>query len=574
MLKKIFLVLVILMLFSVSQVQAAECRKDCGTIDECQRYINECEEVLDIYEEANLKNKETLNEYKKQVGTYQALINSASRQINQLEEDIIDQEAELEVQQMMLGERIKRLYIHQRSFNILTIFFASENSGHFLRKFFYQQMVANEDKKAIKNLSQGLSELKENKKELEERQTWLANKKQTAEKQIAFLEEEVAKTEGYLDVLSTTVEKLSEKQKSLLAARSGEFTTSVGNVSVSKIPCSGPPGSPSYCNPGGGNWFAAFSFGGWTHRKGMSQYGAKGRAEAGQNYKDILKAYYGKDPVSKDTGGTISVSGYGNLNFEDYYLYGIAEMPSSWPKEALKAQAVAARTYAYRYKSEGRTICTTQSCQVFNNGKAASPPSGWKQAVDETRGQVLEDVVTYYSSTAGGYLTTHCGWDTECGDNGCWPDQAWEVKGDSPWFYSSWYTQKFTYSSAKCNRSHPWLNEEEMADILNAWLVLKEEGNDDRILPETINSCPIGGVSGDPYSKEELRNKANENGGAFTSVTSSSVSYSGDGNTSTVTFSTNKGSVSISGSDFKQAFNLRAPGYIAIRSPLFNIEKN
>ena len=29
---------------------------------------------------------------------------------------------------------------------------------------------------------------------------------------------------------------------------------------------------------------------------------------------------------------------------------GIAEMPSTWPTEALKAQAIAARTYAYRYK--------------------------------------------------------------------------------------------------------------------------------------------------------------------------------------------------------------------------------
>lgn len=575
MLKEFLLVISILVIISASGVYAATCNySDCSTYEECQRFIQECEEVLGVYEEANLKNKETLEEFKRQVENFKALINSASQQINQLEEEIVDQEADLEIQQMMLGERIKRLYIHQRSFNILTIFFASENSGHFLRKFFYQQMVANEDKKAIKKLSQDLAELKGNKEELEQRQNWLASKKKEAEKQVSFLEKEVAKTEDYLDVLSTTVKKLSEKQKSLLAARSGAFTTSVGSVPISNIPCSGPPGSPSYCNPGGGNWFAAFSFGAWTHRKGMSQYGARGRAEAGQNYRDILKAYYGKEPVSKDTSGTILVSGYQPLNFEDYYLMGIAEMPSSWPKEALKAQAIAARTYAYRYKSQGKTICTTQACQVFRNDKAASPPDAWKQAVQETRGEVLEDVITYYSSTTGGYLTTHAGWDTECGDNGCWPDQAWEVKADSPWFYSSWYTQNFTASSAKCSRNHPWLNEEEMADILNAWFVLNEQGNDERILPETINSCPIGGVSGDPYSKEELRAKAKDNGGAFTSVSSVDVSYSGDGSTATVNFGTNKGSVSISGSEFKQAFNLRAPGYIAIRSPLFNVEKN
>ena len=85
-----------------------------------------------------------------------------------------------------------------------------------------------------------------------------------------------------------------------------------------------------------GGYFAAFSFGAHTHRKGMSQYGARGRAQSGQDFKTILKAYYGKEPVGKDTGGTIRVSGQGEMNFETNYLYGIAEMPSSWNMEALK----------------------------------------------------------------------------------------------------------------------------------------------------------------------------------------------------------------------------------------------
>ncbi len=501
------------------------------------------------------------------------MINSADNQITGLEDKIIDQEADIEVQKLLLANRVRRLYIHQQSFSTLTVFLSSEGGAHFVRQMFYQQLVTNEDKKAIENLSQELADLKDNKEELEKNKVWLAQKKKEAEDKVSFLEGEIAKTEDYLDVLSTTIEELSEKQEALLAARSGQFTTSVGNVPVSNIPCSGPPGSPSYCDPGGGNWFGVFSFGAWTHRKGMSQYGAKGRADAGQNTDQILEAYYGKKPVDKDTGGTISVSGFGDLDFENYYLYGIAEMPSSWPVEALKAQAIAARTYAYRYKVEGKTICTTEACQVFRNDKAASPPDSWKEAVDQTSGKVLDDVITYYSSTAGGYLTTS-GWDTECGDNSCWPDQAWEVKANSPWFYSSWFTQNYTSGSANCNRSHPWLNEKEMADILNAWLVLKKQGNDDRILPVTIGSCPIGGVSGNPYTIDELVNKANEHSGAYTSVTGVSVNYSNDGYTATVSFNTNQGTIDISGSEFKKAFNLRAPGYIAVRSSLFNVEKN
>jgi hypothetical protein len=170
-------------------------------------------------------------------------------------------------------------------------------------------------------------------------------------------------------------------------------------------------------------------------------------------------------------------------------------------------------------------------------------------------------------------LTTS-GWDTTDGQGGPgFASRAWDSKAGSPWFYSAWYTASYSSGSANCGRSHPWLSEEETADILNAWLVLNQQGGDDRILPVTINQCSIGGTTGNPYSIAELRDKANGLGGAFTSVSSVSVTYGNNGETNSVTFTTNKGSVNITGSEFKQAFNLRAPGYIAIRSPLFNLEK-
>ena len=72
---------------------------------------------------------------------------------------------------------------------------------------------------------------------------------------------------------------------------------------------------------------------------------------------------------------------------------------------------------------------------------------------------------------------------------------------------------------------------------------------------------------GNPYSISELASI-----GGFTSASSVSVIYSNDGSTSSVTFQTNKGSTTVSGSEFKKAFNLRAPGYIGLKSSLFNIE--
>ena len=116
-----------------------------------------------------------------------------------------------------------------------------------------------------------------------------------------------------------------------------------------------------------------------------------------------------------------------------------------------------------------------------------------------------------------------------------------------------------------------------MSDIINAWIVRKNPSGADagRIQPVTINECNIGGGGGNPYSINELRDWANKAGGAVTSISNVSTSHGSNGQTSTVSFDTNRGNISISGSEFKEAFNLRAPGYLRIPQSsfgFFNIE--
>ncbi|MBI4097037.1 MAG: hypothetical protein HY428_01345 [Candidatus Levybacteria bacterium] len=305
----------------------------------------------------------------------------------------------------------------------------------------------------------------------------------------------------------------------------------------------------------------------------MSQYGARGRAQSGQDHKTILKAYYGKEPVGKDTGGTIKAAGFGEMDFEGKYLLGIAEMPSAWHPEALKAQAIAARTYAYRYKTEGREICTTEACQVYNDGKAANPPEAWRQAVDATRGQVLEDVVTYYASTHGGFASP-IGWDTTDGNGGGdFIEKTYDKIGGSPWLYKAWYTKGYSSSSDKCGRSNPWLSSGDMADLINAYFILYGSGggaDTGRVTPPTT-SC----WGGNPYSIDELRSVSESYGGGISAVSGVSVSL-GNGTTNEVVFQTDKGERSLNGKNFKTAFNLRAPGFLSIPQSgfaFFNIEK-
>jgi stage II sporulation protein D len=114
--------------------------------------------------------------------------------------------------------------------------------------------------------------------------------------------------------------------------------------------------------------------------------------------------------------GPAGIGAVNDVSLEEY-LKGIAEMPSGWPAEALRAQAIAARTYALwvlqaRPAGEaaglGAQICATESCQVYSGTAKESAPRGdaWAAAVDATRGQVLlyqgKPILAKYSSSNGG----------------------------------------------------------------------------------------------------------------------------------------------------------------------------
>ena len=129
----------------------------------------------------------------------------------------------------------------------------------------------------------------------------------------------------------------------------------------------------------------------------------------------ILHArFVGTVEVGKASDGRLFV--IGALPFEEY-LKGIAEVPRTWPEEALKAQVVAARSYALAHvghpddtgRSLGYQLCATQSCQVYLGLGVANGPYGerWRAAVDATAGQVLlyqgRPADTLYFSTSNGH---------------------------------------------------------------------------------------------------------------------------------------------------------------------------
>ena len=149
--------------------------------------------------------------------------------------------------------------------------------------------------------------------------------------------------------------------------------------------------------------------------------------------------WVGENPIITMTQGSVSTKykyGYitikalkgalvvtNTLALRDEYLWGISEVPSSWPAAALEAQAIASRSYALSKLSIIRPSC---DCQVFSHisdqnfvgySKESEPRFGhfWKDAVTRTIIDTSTSLVvlsngkpaqTYFFSSSGGATQT------------------------------------------------------------------------------------------------------------------------------------------------------------------------
>ncbi|MGH3383985.1 MAG: SpoIID/LytB domain-containing protein [Nocardioidaceae bacterium] len=128
-----------------------------------------------------------------------------------------------------------------------------------------------------------------------------------------------------------------------------------------------------------------------------------GSGEVGRRYRGALRA-------ARPSSGSSSRDTVNVLPLESYLRGVVAdEMPASWRREALKSQAVAARTYAVRtraaHSSRYYHICDTTACQVYGGVDAEHPNTD--AAISAVSGRVLRSGSTYaltmFSSSNGGY---------------------------------------------------------------------------------------------------------------------------------------------------------------------------
>ncbi|MBA3233339.1 MAG: SpoIID/LytB domain-containing protein [Propionibacteriales bacterium] len=158
----------------------------------------------------------------------------------------------------------------------------------------------------------------------------------------------------------------------------------------------------------------------WRIPDGRTTFKSNGQFSASGPLTLLVPSGSGVD--SKRVRGALrSVRPYAGATFRDTvnvlsmdaYVQGVVpyEMPASWHQQALRAQSVAARTYAAWQRAQNPRryyqICDTTACQVYGGVGAEQPSSN--TAVQATAGKILtyksRPAFTQFSSSSGGWTS-------------------------------------------------------------------------------------------------------------------------------------------------------------------------
>jgi predicted nucleic acid-binding Zn-ribbon protein len=572
-----------------------------------EKEIAEKESVLEGVERrikeissSNYSLSQKINLLNEEIQTLEKNIEETEGEIEEKVKGIEEKKGQLEKTKVLIDDISGDLYIQSR-YKLTSFFLNGANWFTIVESLYVRKSAISTLKKEIEKIGGEFSSLAESKAELDKEKEDLDKQREGLDEAHRLLAEEKAKVQAELSKevasksgLSAQIggikKELSQLQNYLMMIRSGGAVITAGSlISTNSL------GSyQNFLNVAPSGSFGVFSFGAFTHRNGMSQYGAKARADAGQSAETILKDYYPGTTISPgivNTNGveealmtSINVNGYGSLRLEEEYLLGIKEMPESWSIEALKAQAIAARTFAVWYVNNGegreergtliKSICTTENCQVFSTPLKVG---AWKIAVEQTRGQIMVDakkqaIKAEYASIHGGW-GNDVGWDTtDRSGEGDWVSRAWGNLSGYSLFYRNWFDYNTeTKSYTPCpTHPNPWLTQAEMADLLNTykyWSQGAQTSGDDRIISVDFPTCfknvcvaSICGYNANPYSMDEMKSLVSN---PVTSISSVTTINSG-GKTDSVIFETNAGRIEITGENFKKIFTLRAPGHYSM----------
>jgi SpoIID/LytB domain protein len=449
---------------TISDVQQ-EIERKKAELTQVETEVSTLEEVLE-------QQKDDLSKATGRRATAYAQINLNKSEVELVRkkiEDLVNNEQlkELEREQRIIVQNriISESYLNWKQDNIMRNIL-SDQSNNPIKVLTYQTMVADSEQKGIEEIQLELVQIKQDIVESEEL-------KQTYEVRITELEKQVAEIQKEITELDQKV-RANEGDIGNYRAQMGSIKMQIDQLTAEQEEIQRrEAGLLGEANNGGTKPLikGEYHFQGigrevyQGHGVGMSQFGALGAALKGWDYKRILEFYYPGAKVGVYKRDSINVQGYGSMSLEDY-VAGAGEIPDyscedldipfdrnniwkCWPEEAIKAQAVAFRTYGLYKTGGGESICTTAHCQVYKGGENK------RWAAEETEHEVVlfegQPISAFYSSdnnNGWGTANNETVWSNFSGTGV--PRQYLRAVNDSGitfrWAYTDWKWRTNSYA--------------------------------------------------------------------------------------------------------------------------------
>lgn len=555
-------------------------------ISDIEEEIQENEELKKAKEDVLSGIQEEIEKIANSNASISSKIAALDGQIGEIQKDIDERESAIALQQVELDKQTEEFLKKEKTYKkmvgeiykssklgVLDVFLTKDNGADLFRVYTIHQKVSEKQNLLLGELADDMLKLQDAKQALEAELALIEVKKQGLDEALAALRNEQALIQqqwaaqaGIQNAVKNDIANINKQLKTLTS----ELTAAI-NAKV---------GSGGGDNTGGGN------YGGGTSPQPVT--GNAGTYEVRVNGTVVDANANGPIRVVSTSGnnvfrvnGTLQYRGVlemradsnmyliNELPFENY-LWGLGEVPSSWPAEALKTQAVAGRSYAAKnwnkrisYKYNLRDDVYDQNYVGYSK-ESASYGTNWVAAVNATSSKILKygsDIAsTYYHSTCGGHtLASEEVWVSALPYTRAEQDRT--SQRDS-------FGDLIGYDSASSLDYKKWgnagdtINDAQMMDLANATIYLAANPNrQNDILPANMSAAQLETSLGANSIQNKVGSLVNvqsvyNNGTTTLEADSRKTSY--------VRITGSSGTYNLPASEFWTVFNVRAPGGLHI----------
>ena len=213
-------------------VRAEQCDNpsSIGDTETIRLCISRLNDLVNSVSGAHTKNKTDLQQLQQQVARMASQIKSLEEAIALKQKAIGVQDRAFDSQMETLSGAVRSIYIRDQTAPTLAAVILGGNLDQAVWEWGVYRTAIQRDRDAIVGITGKLENLRTEKQLLENQQKQVASLKTQVDSKTKALAVEVAKVEEAIGRLEGQIDRLSARQQEILAAKTGLFTTSVGEV--------------------------------------------------------------------------------------------------------------------------------------------------------------------------------------------------------------------------------------------------------------------------------------------------------------------------------------------------------